>query len=1595
MYAQVGAVYASYTQKLTKNINFVKQIKARANKNGKEVGMEKAKTTQRESMERIQEREDVATKFVLEKLKNAGIEVVTDKDEFNRILEAEKFLQKMIEAGENPEKIERQRQRVNGLVASQETMNLSDDNIANAFKQLDRSLRFNANFEIQSEGLGEEVSVFPGSTGKHGLGIRHIIEERTKKDNLTLDEITALSALIVDAVQTGDITRDSENRCEISKSGIIAIVRKDFDDKHQNWILTGFHCKGENIEKNREATETIQTVIAKYGQSPDYSYFRSQVGAVVASLDLSISQTPTKSSGVSKIASQSNETAVKDSSISVTSLKTETINRRASILCPSDTYRLLSHVKSEDQEHFGVILLDAAHNVKAVNTVSVGTINRSLVHPRDVFSEAVKAKAAAIIVFHNHPSGNPSPSDDDLNTTRALLKASEVVGIPILDHVIATESSYYSFLEHDILDDLRRGTEFLIKDNQTYGFTHNGKVYLNPEIMNANAAVHEYTHLWDKYMQNSNPELWERGKEILSKTHLWSEVKADPNYADISNDDDLILSEVHSRICGRIAEQVLERIAREDGEIARDKAIDWDRAASEYVAAEFLSKAELGKESYTDDHIKTEYLKAFLSMPMKDLMNEKHIALEKSQGENIEIKPEELDISEQERAEFKAVVERSPSEARQLQKAFEIALYKNPSPLVEVPLTRENYNTLYPQGYVETPIETVKLGEHQFEKLQRSDRSNLLLAGYETLTKPSIVFDLYSIDKTDGELKPVHVYGKSFYRTESGHKRVVESVIIFRDDESIAIGIYKKDANNFVKQIKTADDIIYCDENISRVASLILKDGGDHVRLYGINTEAINSRYNANEILSTQQFVDKEEIQKLVEPVKKENAMKLEEGATVSEEMTSILQEPKVEINGEMTESLPLLNENRWIDGREMPVWIIANAIDYINEKTECPASKIADIDSIPEEVRKDAISVALKNHIKDGEYSYLLDSKNNLRQEAFDREVKRLDSNFKDTAKLMFETLDEENTMQNSKEEKTMEATEKQDGKANGGVKNLDVMDVIYLLEEAGVETYFETPFEKLISLKIGMPLGNSEYTEYELSIGDFLDANDIARRTLNFGKHLEDYWGTPNQKIKDSIGNVCKKIEEREDEEFSFKDVFSFFKEEGFRTTLKNVSEISLFVKGEADNYENIIKFQDANDLAAKIIELGNNFSRDEYYNKYERDDNGENMEACGEMFGMGVGEVNEHLKDLADKVGNIFDDVCRKLEERTMVAESNYQKKEEKTMETKSIDEGAQKKHNSLYDVKAVQNKTENKPMETTEKQDRRTVADLDLEYQSKASKVADLDLEYPYKNRLSEKSFSGKFVPDNNARLIKEAIESNTAPFLPDERGEISAHPIVNANTGFCLNLKDLLPLQVKQEATIVINKDGQPVFDNTYYSPIVATKKSIDAAHTSIKPGERGVFFNFKRADGTIGTSQYFFPEQTEHPEKVIQNAIEKMRASHEGRGNENGIITQKTIKITSSEPKEYLAKYQAAMRTNSFLECSPEISKEFVKKFSVVLNNQLAEKKDFKPEIGTLNKLLFDADKMSYTIAKQMEKNEKAPSQQKHLERNKKSEMSR
>ncbi|HLC72908.1 MAG TPA: DNA repair protein RadC, partial [Candidatus Nanoarchaeia archaeon] len=109
--------------------------------------------------------------------------------------------------------------------------------------------------------------------------------------------------------------------------------------------------------------------------------------------------------------------------------------------------RFKDRLGQEKQEHFIVLYLDSKHQILKEETISIGTLDASLVHPREVFKRAIQESAYGIILVHNHPSGDPEPSEEDKEITRRLFDVGEVVAIKVLDHIIIGKESHFSFKE--------------------------------------------------------------------------------------------------------------------------------------------------------------------------------------------------------------------------------------------------------------------------------------------------------------------------------------------------------------------------------------------------------------------------------------------------------------------------------------------------------------------------------------------------------------------------------------------------------------------------------------------------------------------------------------------------------------------------------------------------------------------------------------------------------------------------------------------------------------------------------------------------------------------------------------------------------------------------------------------------------------------------------------------------------------------------------------------------------------------------------------------------------------------------------------------
>lgn len=115
------------------------------------------------------------------------------------------------------------------------------------------------------------------------------------------------------------------------------------------------------------------------------------------------------------------------------------------IRSPDDVGELLmDEMRYLDREHFKMILLNTKNHILALEVVSIGTLNSSTVHPREIFKSAIKRSAASIILVHNHPSGDPTPSCEDIETTKRIIEAGEIIGISVMDHLIIGDGKFIS-----------------------------------------------------------------------------------------------------------------------------------------------------------------------------------------------------------------------------------------------------------------------------------------------------------------------------------------------------------------------------------------------------------------------------------------------------------------------------------------------------------------------------------------------------------------------------------------------------------------------------------------------------------------------------------------------------------------------------------------------------------------------------------------------------------------------------------------------------------------------------------------------------------------------------------------------------------------------------------------------------------------------------------------------------------------------------------------------------------------------------------------------------------------------------------------------
>ena len=128
------------------------------------------------------------------------------------------------------------------------------------------------------------------------------------------------------------------------------------------------------------------------------------------------------------------------------------IKDKINISCSNDIVKMTEELKNKKQEYFLTFTLDGAHNLIQKRTVFIGTLNQNLVHPREIFADAITDRAAGIILVHNHPSGNTEPSKEDISITNRLIEVGKLMGINVVEHIIVSKDGYFSFNEKGMIN---------------------------------------------------------------------------------------------------------------------------------------------------------------------------------------------------------------------------------------------------------------------------------------------------------------------------------------------------------------------------------------------------------------------------------------------------------------------------------------------------------------------------------------------------------------------------------------------------------------------------------------------------------------------------------------------------------------------------------------------------------------------------------------------------------------------------------------------------------------------------------------------------------------------------------------------------------------------------------------------------------------------------------------------------------------------------------------------------------------------------------------------------------------------------------------
>ena len=308
---------------------------------------------------------------------------------------------------------------------------------------------------------------------------------------------------------------------------------------------------------------------------------------------------------------------------------------------------------------------------------------------------------------------------------------------------------------------------FRTEDGKAYGFTVDGKVYLDPRMAGVETAVHEYTHLWADALRRVNPEEWRNVVELMKGTSVWDEVKR--NYPELESEDE-IADEVLAHYSGRRGAERLraaldEEMGKADGVFERAQVV----SAFERVKRA-LARFWKGVADFMGVHFGS--AEEVADMVLGDLLRGR-----KLDGENVSVSMVGRSLTAEEAKELVSMME------------------ENAAPVRELALTRENWAAEFgADGVVQTPLGEVKMGEHQYEKLEQQGRRGKLGMVKPTLESPDVVIEDKSRAKGGEETErgSSYVFVRSFVNEEGKRQYFFTSVTVHRNNQEVVISNQEK-----------------------------------------------------------------------------------------------------------------------------------------------------------------------------------------------------------------------------------------------------------------------------------------------------------------------------------------------------------------------------------------------------------------------------------------------------------------------------------------------------------------------------------------------------------------------------------------------------------------------------------------------------------------------------------------------------------------------------------------------------------------------------------------------------------------------------------